>query len=250
MSTGPTQTADILIVGGGIAGAGAAFELAASASVILLERESQCGYHSTGRSAASFTENYGGTVIRRLAIASRTFLENPPPGFCAYPLLAPRGMITVAREDQLELLELELDRARVLVPSITRIDAAAALARVPILRPDYVAGAFIEPHSKELDVHGLHQGFLRGARTRGAHIVVNAAVQSIERRDRLWWVRTPGRDILHGDVDQRRGSMGRFGGGIGRGSALGIDPKTAHRIQRAGARRYGYPHLAHDQRRR
>ena len=165
MSTGPTQTADILIVGGGIAGAGAAFELAAFASVIVLERESQCGYHSTGRSAASFTENYGGTVIRRLAIASRTFLENPPPGFCAYPLLTPRGMITIARQDQLELLEQQLEHARVLVPSITRIDAAAALARVPILRPDYVAGAFIEPHSKELDVHGLHQGFLKGARS-------------------------------------------------------------------------------------
>jgi D-arginine dehydrogenase len=191
MSTGPTQTADILIVGGGIAGAGAAFELAASASVVVLERESQCGYHSTGRSAASFTENYGGTVIRRLAMASRTFLENPPPGFCAYPLLTPRGMITVARRDQLELLEQQLEHARVLVPSITRIDATAALVRVPILRPDYVAGAFMEPHSKELDVHGLHQGFLKGARSRGAQIVVNAEVQSIERRDRLWRVRTP-----------------------------------------------------------
>ncbi len=191
MSTGPTQTADILIVGGGIAGAGAAYELAAFASVIVLERESHCGYHSTGRSAASFTENYGGNVIRRLAIASRAFLENPPPGFCEYPLLAPRGMITVARADQLELLEQRLAIARALIPSITGIDAAAAIARVPILRSDYVAGAFIEPHSKELDVHGLHQGFLKGARSRGARIVVDAEVQTIERRDQRWFVRTP-----------------------------------------------------------
>src|SRR3979490_2464651 len=74
----PANTADVLIVGGGIAGAEAAYEVAASASVIMLERESQCGYHSTGRSAASFTENYGGDVVRRLAIARRTFLESPP----------------------------------------------------------------------------------------------------------------------------------------------------------------------------
>src|SRR5216683_1354659 len=163
--TDPANTADVLIVGGGIAGAGAAYEVAAFASVIVLERESQCGYHSTGRSAASFTENYGGDVVRRLAIASRTFLETPPADFCDHPLLSPRGMITVARADQLELLAQHFERARALVPTISGMDVAAAIARVPILRQGYVAGAFIEPHSMELDVHGLHQGFLRAAKS-------------------------------------------------------------------------------------
>ena len=65
LNGGVANTADVLIVGGGIAGAGAAYELAAIASVIVLEREPQCGYHSTGRSAASYTENYGGAIIRR-----------------------------------------------------------------------------------------------------------------------------------------------------------------------------------------
>ncbi len=100
-------------------------------------------------------------------------------------------MITVAREDQLDLLARQLEGARTLVPSIMAIDAAAAIARVPILRTDYVAGAFLEPHSKEVDVHGLHQGFLRGAKARGARIVVGAAAQAIERRNRLWSVSTP-----------------------------------------------------------
>jgi D-arginine dehydrogenase len=159
--------------------------------VIVLEREAQCGYHSTGRSAASYTENYGGTVIRRLAMASRAFLQDPPAGFCDHPLLAPRGMVTIARADQLELLERQLERAQALVASIHRIDAADAIARVPILRRDYVAGAFLEPHSMDLDVHGLHQGFLRGARSRGARIVVNAEVQAIERIGGRWNVTTP-----------------------------------------------------------
>ncbi len=39
--------------------------------------------------------------------------------------------------------------------------------RVPILRPDYVAGAFVEPHSMEFDVHGLHQGFLKSGQGPG-----------------------------------------------------------------------------------
>jgi D-arginine dehydrogenase len=183
------QAADILIVGGGIAGAGAAYELASFASVIVLERESHCGYHSTGRSAASFTENYGAPVIRRLALASRTFLESPPAGFCEYPLLSPRGAVTIARADQLDLLEQALEQARALVPSITALDAASAIARVPVLRGNYVAGAMLEPHCRDIDVHGLHQGFLRGAKAKGARIVLNADVLGIERGE-LWTVTT------------------------------------------------------------
>jgi D-arginine dehydrogenase len=159
--------------------------------VILLERESRCGYHSTGRSAASFTENYGADVVRLLAIASRAFLEAPPAGFSDHPLLAARGMITIARTEQLELLEQQLERARNLVPSITKIDAAAAIARVPVLRQDYVAGAFIEPHAMEMDVHGLHHGFLRAAKAKGARIVVNADAHTIGRRRECWSVTTP-----------------------------------------------------------
>ncbi len=55
--------ADVVIIGGGIAGAGAAFELAGFASIIVLERESSCGYHASGRSAASFTESLSGIIV-------------------------------------------------------------------------------------------------------------------------------------------------------------------------------------------
>jgi D-arginine dehydrogenase len=159
--------------------------------VVVLEREGRCGYHSTGRSAASFTENYGGDVVRRLAMASRAFLEAPPAGFCDHPLLSPRGMITIGRADQLELLAQQLQRARAFVSSIEEIGVEEAIARVPVLRPEYVAGAFVEPLSKEMDVHGLHQGFLRGAKTRGARIVVNAEAEAVERKLGRWSVATP-----------------------------------------------------------
>jgi D-arginine dehydrogenase len=183
-------SADIVVVGGGIAGASAAYELASFASVILLERESHCGYHSTGRSAASFTENYGPLIVRRLAIASRAFLQNPPTNFCEHPLLSPRGMVTIAREDQLELLERQIRLARTLGSSIVKLDAAATLDRVPILRQEYLAAAFVEPHSMDLDVNGLHQGFLRGAKAKGARIVVNADVDAIERFGERWRIVT------------------------------------------------------------
>jgi len=143
MSAGNATETGVIVVGGGIAGAGAAFETSRSAPVVLLERESQCGYHTTGRSAASFTENYGNGVIRRLGLASRAFLSEPPAGFTEHPLLGKRGIVTIARSDQLGLLARALETARELVPSIVAITPAEAISRVPVLREDYVAGAFI-----------------------------------------------------------------------------------------------------------
>jgi hypothetical protein len=63
---------DFLVIGGGIAGASVAYELSATSSVILLEAENATGYHSTGRSAAVMSENYGPALWSRLVTASRT----------------------------------------------------------------------------------------------------------------------------------------------------------------------------------
>src|SRR5690606_33375054 len=105
----------------------------------------------TGRSAASFTENYGSTVIRKLAIASRSFLEAPPSGFTDVPLIMPRGMITIARADQRALLDADFERGRRLVPTLSKITPEEAIAACGVLRADYVDSAFIEPDSRELD---------------------------------------------------------------------------------------------------
>ena len=184
-SSGPT----VIIVGGGIAGAGLGCALAGRARVTLLEGETQCGYHATGRSAASFTETYGTPVIRRLAIGSRAFLAVPPAGFAASPILTPRGTVTIARHDQLGALAAMLADARALAPSVREIDPAEVVRQVPILRPDYVAGAVVEPGAMDIDVHGLHSGYLAGLRGAGGQVVTGAAVAGIDRADG-WRVRT------------------------------------------------------------
>lgn len=183
-------TTDVAVVGGGMAGASAAFEISARHRVVLLEREAFCGYHSTGRSAASFTENYGNAVIRRLARASRAFFERPPPGFSELPLVAPRGIMTIGRADQLAVLGRAFERGRASVPDLLEMDPADAIARVPILRSDYVAGAFLEPRSLDIDVHAVHQAFLKGLRERGGRLLTDAEVMALERRRGLWRIET------------------------------------------------------------
>lgn len=203
-----SEQTEIIIIGGGMAGAGAAFEISRDRKVVLLERESHCGYHTTGRSAASFTENYGNGVIRRIVLASRGFLTKPPTGFSDYPLLSKRGMITVARIDQLDLLRESLQAAQALVPSIVAMTPAEAIARVPVLREDYLAGAYFEPYSMDIDVNGLHQGFLRGARAQGARVVTKAGVTVIGRQGGQWRVETEAGSFLAPLIVNAAGAWG------------------------------------------
>jgi D-arginine dehydrogenase len=184
---------DFLIIGAGIAGASAAFEisgLAPKARVILVEREDVPGYHATGRSAALFIETYGGVIVRALARSSRPFLQSPPAGFTETPLLTPRGVLYVARGDQREAAERLFDECRPRARDLRLVDGAAAVALQPALRPDYAVCAVHEPGAMDLDVDALHQGYLRGFKARGGTLLTAAEVQTIERRSEKWRVTT------------------------------------------------------------
>ncbi len=181
---------DFLVVGGGIAGACAAFGLAAQGRVVVLERESQPGHHTTGRSAAVFSEAYGNDAIRALTLASRPFFAQPPAGFSDSPLWSRRASVYVARTDQLARLDAWYEQARTIVPGIRRLDAVETARLAPMLRDDYAAGSACEPGAADLDVHALHHGMLRAARRNGATLVCDAQVLGVEREGGCWRVRT------------------------------------------------------------
>ena len=170
---------DVLIVGAGIAGSSLAYELAAQRDVVLLEREAQPGYHSTGRSAAMLSATYGAPPVRALARASYGFLAAPPPDFAETALLSPRGMLHLARQDQLAALE-AADSA-----AVRRLDRTAVCDLVPLLDPAYVAGGLLEADAMAIDVAALHQGYLRGVRRQG-RLVSDAEVTAIARTADGW----------------------------------------------------------------
>ena len=194
MHAAPTaRRADFLIIGGGIAAASVGHWLAPHGSVVLLERESQPGYHSTGRSAALFMESYGTPQVRALTKASRAFFDHPPAGFTGHPLLSPRGALVVAAPGQEAQLEQWWEVLRSVTPRARRLDAAGACALVPVLRADKVAGAVFEPDAADMDVHAIHQGYLRGLRHAGGSVVCDAEVTSLEQRGDVWQVLAGGK---------------------------------------------------------
>lgn len=176
-----TDRFDVVIIGGGIAGAGAGYELArAGKTVVLLERESQPGYHTTGRSAALFSETYGNAPIRALTVASRDFLMNPPAGFASVPILTPRGALHIGSTAQAAELDAKFADMRKLVPSVKRLGAAETQALMPILKPEAVSGgALSEPDAMDIEVHALHNGFLRGMSAAGGRMITDAEVTGI-----------------------------------------------------------------------
>ncbi len=177
---------DAVIVGAGIAGASVAHALAPHAKVLLLEREALPGMHSTGRSAAMFMESYGPPQVRALTRASRAWYQRPPSGFADAAILAPRGALYAAWQGQEAALD-ELHASLSATGSVVaRIDADECLRRVPVLRAEGLLGGVFEVDAMDIDVHALHQGFLRGARRAGAVLWTDAELARADNASGTW----------------------------------------------------------------
>jgi D-arginine dehydrogenase len=183
---------DIIIIGAGMAGASVARELSGQARVLLLEREQQPGYHSTGRSAAAFIPSYGADnpALRLLTNHSLDVMLEPPAELGCGELLRRRGLLTLCTPDDASELEREYARHLAAVPSLLLADSDFIRMQVPLVTDDYAQGGWFEQDVYDIDVHALHEGYLRDLRRRGGQTVNAVDIQNISREKDLWHIAT------------------------------------------------------------
>lgn len=215
---------DFLVVGAGVSGASAAAELALAGKTLLIEAEAQPGYHSTGRSAALFTPNFGNQTVRAVNAAAHGFYSAPPPGFAEAPLLTPRGALTLARPGEEARLDAVIAEARPEHP-IHRIDADKARRLAPLMRPELIGAGALEPGVTDMDVAAIHQGFLRQMRQRGGALLCSAPLADMQRRDGLWRVKAGPHEIAARIVVNASGAWGDVVGALAGAKPQGLTPK-------------------------
>ena len=177
---------DVLIVGGGIAGASLGARLAGDATVMIIEAEDLCGRHATGRSAAFWQASLGGdTPERRLSLASKPMFDSNWPG-SETPLLRARGAVHLtgpcgeAFEDVGELsgefLPIHLDRA-----GLDKL--------IPGMREQWT-GAWYEASCADIEVAAFHNACLAATRRQGGIVRTDAALISAQRQGGCWAIET------------------------------------------------------------
>lgn len=181
---------EALVIGAGMAGASVAYFMAPHAQVLVLEREEHAGFHSTGRSAALFSETYGSPQVRALSRATRPFLDAPPAGFASHPILTPRGTVIIGNDAQEVAVHQMFETMRSVSPELSLWTSEQVLGAVPVLRPEAARIGLYEPGAADIDVHALHQGFLCGLKARGGQLRTRVAIGSIERGPGHWYVDT------------------------------------------------------------
>jgi D-arginine dehydrogenase len=220
---------DFAIIGGGIAGASLAYRLAealgSGKNIKVFEREDRPGYHSTGRSAAVYTETYGPPVIRALTAGSRPFFDNPPDGFASHDLLHPLGLLLAGTESARSQAEKIYADCRALTPNVTFLEGSDITDLVPVLRPAWTAVGVLEPDAMSMDVAALHDGYLRGFKAMGGEIIVDAEILGLNSSLNGWDIETKAGRWKAQTVINAAGAWADEVVSLAQLSPLGLQPK-------------------------
>lgn len=215
---------DFMVVGAGISGASAAFELASHGPVLLVEAETFPGYHATGRSAALFTPHQGTPLVQAINRASAAFYATPPAGFAEQPLVTPRGGLTIAEPGQEGLLDALIAQSAD-GREVTEISTAAALALAPLLRPERIGAAVHEPGIADINVSALHQGYLRGLKQRGGVLICNQRIKALSHQHGVWTAQTNDTNFKARVIVNAAGAWADHLAGLGGARPIGLVPK-------------------------
>ncbi len=201
---------DFIIVGGGVAGLSAAYNLSKIGKVVVLEREESIGYHSSGRSASLFHLGIGNSKVKSLTYYSNEFFQNPGESFSEIPLTSPSSLLLVVRPGQEELIESELPKIREFSPKASIVDIEGISKLVPVISKDHsdINIGIFDESAYRLDAHALLQGYSKGIKKNGGLITNNANVNNISQSGSTWQVQTEDTEYVASILINAAGAWG------------------------------------------
>jgi D-arginine dehydrogenase len=205
------MTHDIAIVGAGIAGATLAAAIGARARVLLLEAEDTPGYHASGRSAAFWSETYGGPGIQPLTSASHAGLAD---------FLQPLGAVHIGTAADAGAADALL---AAFAGSGVRLEQVDPRALVAGLRDDWRVGV-AEPTCAYIDTAAYLSRALGEARRAGATLVTRAALTGAVREGGRWRLETRGGTFAADVLVDAAGAWADAVAALAGARAIGIQP--------------------------
>ncbi|HEX7873510.1 MAG TPA: FAD-dependent oxidoreductase [Sphingobium sp.] len=186
-----SETFDIVVVGGGMAGMSIGAELAADARVLVLEAEDAPGYHATGRSVAFWSETYGGPVVQPLTSASGPLLAHPDPGFSETPFLSSRGCFHIGTQENAADADAFVTLFAGQGVDVARVGRDVLADAVPGLLPGWTTGV-AEATCQDIEAATLLTAYRGQLLRRGGVLRCGEGFRGARREGAGWRVETAG----------------------------------------------------------
>ena len=177
------ETADVVIVGGGIVGASIAYHLAEAggANVLVLEREPHLGRGSTGKSMGGVRAQFSTEINIRLSLFALDFFARFEEATGCPGGYRPQGYLFVAtNEKHLAYLRTNYQlQVACGVKTVELLSPAEVLRRMPHLRADDILGGSFSSTDGFVDPHSVMTGFMQRATEKGVRLWKGAEATAI-----------------------------------------------------------------------